>query len=479
MSFLRSNVLQTSDSALAPAGQENNYADCDPSRHSYFEIAQYILTTDNPVIQSPITTANPWRTLYVKQDRDAPVAASSGYSLVFLSRFDGLTKLSASGAPSESDWVSITTDGVDHLLKIDDRHVYVCNADGYSTGDSNEAIPVQSCITSTYGLLRTDGTVANTICPAQSPPVTPPAVPPSPPPPSPSPPSPSPPPPSPSPPNPSPPPPSPSPPSPSPPPPSPPSPSPPPPSPSPPNPSPPPPSPQPSPPPPSPSPPPPSPPYVGPDSPPGPSAPPQPSPPPAPRPPQSGWNLNKYALTYSPDGTCNNNGNEPCSSGSYAGSGTSYAVDGDLRSESTSAIHPGEYFNPEGQNAYNDHNWMQIQFAGGRKRVRYVKFYNRIDYADRRRWNHKVSIYAGNGPITSACNNENPPSHGDCPAMEKLCLTVDFDVLGHSSAGNEVTADCGDVQAEYILVWQHHALNGNYFGGYFLSIRELEAYGPD
>ena len=63
--------------------------------------------------------------------------------------------------------------------------------------------------------------------------------------------------------------------------------------------------------------------------------------------------------------------------------------------------------------------------------------------------------------------------------MEKLCLTVDFDVLGHSSAGNEVTADCGDVQAEYILVWQHHALNGNYFGGYFLSIRELEAYGPD
>ena len=98
-SFFRANVLQSSDGALAPAGQASNYDDCDPSRHSYFEIAQYILTTDNPVIQSPITAMNPWRTLYVKYDKNAAFTATSGYSLVFLSRTDDLLKLAASGAP--------------------------------------------------------------------------------------------------------------------------------------------------------------------------------------------------------------------------------------------------------------------------------------------------------------------------------------------------------------------------------------------
>ena len=157
--------------------------------------------------------------------------------------------------------------------------------------------------------------------------------------------------------------------------------------------------------------------------------------------------------------------------GIYQNFGPEFAVDND--ENTIAALHPGRYDNYPNI-PHSDHNWMQLQFAGGAKRVRYIRFTNRDDYSGSRKWNGHVSFYAGNGPVTAACDNEDPPKHGDCPAKEKLCMTEDFRV----TQAYYVVADCGDVQAEYVLIWQHDA-DFTYQFGSFLSITEVAVYGPD
>ena len=155
--------------------------------------------------------------------------------------------------------------------------------------------------------------------------------------------------------------------------------------------------------------------------------------------------------------------------GVYQGFGTDLAVDND--ENTIAALHPGNYANYPNI-PHSDHNWMQLQLVGGAKRVRYIRFTNRDDQvAAVVEWTRFV--LRRQRSVTAACDNEDPPKHGDCPAKEKLCMTEDF-----RDTAYYVVADCGDVQAEYVLIWQHDS-DFDYQVAAFLSIAEVAVYGPD